>query len=74
MVKFFAPWCGHCKTMAPEYEKLADLAKENDVIIGEVDATISTQVAQAHKVQGYPTIKFFIDGVSIDYSGPRTTD
>lgn len=74
MVKFFAPWCGHCKSMAPEYEKLADLTKEIDVIIGEVDATISAEVAQTYNVQGYPTIKLFVDGVDIDYKEQRTAD
>lgn len=39
MVKFYAPWCGHCKTMIPEYEKLAQLVKDNGIIIGELDAT-----------------------------------
>jgi thiol-disulfide isomerase/thioredoxin len=39
MVKFYAPWCGHCKTMAPEYVKLAELANDNDIVIAEIDAT-----------------------------------
>jgi thiol-disulfide isomerase/thioredoxin len=34
MVKFYAPWCGHCKNMAADYVKLAELVKDNDVVIG----------------------------------------
>jgi thiol-disulfide isomerase/thioredoxin len=40
MVKFYAPWCGHCKNMIPDYIKLAELVKDNGVVIGELDATV----------------------------------
>ncbi len=71
MVKFFAPWCGHCKTMAPEYEKLAELLKDNGVVIAELNAEDFKELGTAQKVQGYPTVKFFIDGYPVDYKGPR---
>lgn len=46
MIKFYAPWCGHCKTMIPEYQNLAQLLKDNDVVVAEVDATALTTVAE----------------------------
>jgi protein disulfide-isomerase A1 len=74
MVKFYAPWCGHCKNMAPDYIKLSELVKDNDVVIGELDATVETKTAEQYEIQGYPSMKFFVDGVSIDYQEARTAD
>ena len=48
LVEFYAPWCGHCKNLAPEYEILGELYKEGDgVIIGAVDATENRAIAEA---------------------------
>lgn len=51
-VKFYAPWCGHCKKMAPDYAKLAQQVHGEDsgVVIAKVDATIHKNSAQAHGV------------------------
>lgn len=75
-VKFYAPWCGHCKSMIPAYTKLAQRMKnqENGVAIGKVDATVHNELGSKYGVQGFPTLKLFINGEPIDYSGAREED
>ncbi|XP_068603841.1 protein disulfide-isomerase A4 [Brachionichthys hirsutus] len=74
LLEFYAPWCGHCKTFAPEYEKIAQALKENDppVPVAKVDATVATGLSQRFEVSGYPTIKILKRGEPVDYDGGRT--
>jgi len=77
-VMFFAPWCGHCKRLAPVWEELA--AKHNkdvdsEVTIAKVDCTVATALCSTQDVTGYPTLKFFKNGAEKDegvkYRGNR---
>eukprot|EP00457_Paulinella_chromatophora_P012122 gb/GEZN01012310.1/.p1 GENE.gb/GEZN01012310.1/~~gb/GEZN01012310.1/.p1 ORF type:complete len:217 (+),score=59.08 gb/GEZN01012310.1/:79-729(+) len=74
-VKFFAPWCGHCKGMKPDWDKLgAKYANSDSVMIVDVDCTASGQgTCGKEGVKGYPTIKYYMAGSkkSKDYQGGR---
>ncbi|XP_073714233.1 protein disulfide isomerase family A, member 8 [Misgurnus anguillicaudatus] len=74
LVKFYAPWCGHCKKLAPEFESAATRLK-GTVTLAKVDCTASTETCKKYGVTGYPTLKIFRNGhESSSYDGPRSAD
>jgi len=76
LLKMFAPWCGHCKKMKPDWDKLM---KENEgsatQLVADVDCTASGKsICDANGVKGFPTLKFGDPSDLQDYKGGRDFD
>ena len=76
LVEFYAPWCGHCQKLQPEWNQAA-AQLQGQIKFGKVDATVNTALSQRFGIRGYPTIKIFApgdnksDANAEDYQGPR---
>jgi protein disulfide isomerase len=61
LVKYYAPWCGHCKKLAPIWDELAESVKDiDDLVIAKFDAT--TNEVDGLSIRGYPTLKWYPKG------------
>jgi len=74
LVKFYAPWCGHCTKLAPIWDDLAaEFENDDKVTVAKLDCTASQAICQEHGVKGYPTLAYFRNGKKVeDYRGART--
>jgi protein disulfide isomerase len=74
-IKYYAPWCGHCKKLAEPWKELAEsMAEHKNLVIGKFDATVNE--AEGVEVRGYPTLIFYPSGnkEGITYEGDRDVE
>ncbi|KNB44580.1 hypothetical protein JH06_1832 [Blastocystis sp. subtype 4] len=79
-VKIYAPWCGHCKRLAPIWEDIAETL-DQEVNVAEVvfcgmvelkiDATMQEKLARRFNVDGFPTLLLMENGFFSEFKGKR---
>ncbi|XP_056265824.1 protein disulfide-isomerase A2 [Pseudoliparis swirei] len=77
LVKFYVPWCGHCRSLEPIYAEVAGKLKEEGEAtrLAQVEATEEEELSMEFEIKSYPTLKMFTNGDRknpMDYTGPRT--
>jgi protein disulfide-isomerase-like protein len=69
-VLFYAPWCGHCKSILPVWD---NLSKRYPHMV-KVNCDEQPDVAKEHSIKGFPTIKLFINDQVYEYQGDRSLE
>ncbi|KAF8719074.1 hypothetical protein AX14_011491 [Amanita brunnescens Koide BX004] len=73
-VKFFAPWCGHCKRLAPTWAQVAKALQNGHVTIAEVNCDDHSELCKKYNIEGYPTLSYIGKEGMTEYKGGRKFD
>lgn len=73
ILKFYAPWCGHCRRLAPMWHRLSKSLQEQGSAtrVGQIDCTVHRRVCSRFDVKGYPTLLYIRDGIVYKYQDAR---
>jgi len=77
MLEFYAPWCGHCKSLGPKYEKAAKrmAIKGHSKLFAKCDAIENTVAKDKYGISGFPNLKLFKHGKEMaEYPGQREVE
>lgn len=69
LVEFYAPWCGHCRSLAPKWKKVAGALKGSGIRVAAINCDDHKETCAKFGVKGYPTIKAFVAGRTVDFGG-----
>jgi protein disulfide-isomerase len=69
-IKFYAPWCGHCRALAPTWSQMATELK-GQLNVGEVNCDLESYLCKDARIKGYPTMHYFRGGERVEYDGLR---
>lgn len=74
LVEFYAPWCGHCQQLAPDYERTAQIIEQRKgcVSLAKIDATANPIAAQKYAIESFPTLLYFDKGKYEKYTEGRS--
>ncbi|KNE72352.1 protein disulfide-isomerase domain [Allomyces macrogynus ATCC 38327] len=71
LLEFYAPWCGHCRHLEPIYDQLGK-ALAGKMNVARIDADLDAALGSRFGIKGFPTIKLYRGGQTVEYRGPRT--
>ena len=71
VVEFYAPWCGHCKSLEPLWNTLAESVTAPELRIAKLDATTELAQAKRFDIRGFPSIRLFSRGRMFEFRGSR---
>eukprot|EP01041_Mallomonas_annulata_P011252 gene11252-23538_t len=74
LIDFYAPWCGHCQSLTPEYAEAASILDKrgSPIRLAKFDASESTEIKDKYGIDGFPTIILFRSGSPMTYAGEQS--